>query len=502
MRIACFAAFVVLTASIVAPFARGGDVSATVTGGTLKITGTSGADQFIVDQIGVIDPGQFRVIPGAGTTVNGSMIVLSFTGVKKDIVIETGGGTDAMTITNARVPRDLRLVAAGVGGDITTLNLSLVTVGRDYRAESTGGQVLLSLVASAVGRDVRAIGSDATDLLELDPTVAVGRDVRFDPRGDDDTFKIVRSDVAGDVILDSNPGITFTTLRDGNVDGTFRTADLDGNLALTFESMRVGSVNVRCGDSSDGLVFTQSLVSAKVTADLGDGQNTFVSNLSEFDGRVRLKAGSGPDLFNIASSTSFGDSLDLSLGEGANNLFTKGWSVAGDVRIRAGAAVDDLHLEALIVHGDVHCDAGGSSAIDPNSVSFDLVQVGGTLSAKAGDGADDWKLESTVIGGDLRLSPGPGESAVEISQGSMRGLRFDGDAGGDHVLIHDGPTVRRTARFALGEGANQLTIDESLFREDLRVTAGTGDDVMQLSIAAVIGGKTKVDLGGGANAGP
>lgn len=84
----------------------------------------------------------------------------------------------------------------------------------------------------------------------------------------------------------------------------------------------------------------------------------------------------------------------------------------------------------------------------------------------------------------------------------MRGLRVDGGAGGDHVFFHESPTVRRAARIAAGDGANQITIEDGVFRDDLRVTAGAGDDVMQLSVATVIRGKTKIDLGGGLNAGP
>ncbi len=66
----------------------------------------------------------------------------------------------------------------------------------------------------------------------------------------------------------------------------------------------------------------------------------------------------------------------------------------------------------------------------------------------------------------------------------------------------NGSIVRRTARIAAGEGTNQITINDGVIREDLKVTAGAGDDVIQLLPAAVIRGKTKIDLGGGTNSGP
>ena len=63
---------VALVLFLIGRAALAGDVSVSVSGGSLRVVGSSDSDVVTIDQTGLAETHEFRVAPGASTTINGS----------------------------------------------------------------------------------------------------------------------------------------------------------------------------------------------------------------------------------------------------------------------------------------------------------------------------------------------------------------------------------------------------------------------------------------------
>ncbi len=484
---------------VAASLARTGDVSITVSGGSLRVTGSSGSDSVTIDQEVVSGPHEFRVLPGASTTVNGSASEQTFPGVKKDVVITSGGGADSWFLNVAKVPRDLRLEATVNGS--ASLSCVDAEIVRDLRIDADGATASPIVIATEIGRNVVFRGGDGPDEMSFDTSVAVGGDIRCDPGGGNDTFQIIQADVRGRITLTQSPGGDALLISDSQVGGAVRAVDLDGGTIVTIRRSTIPSLAVKTGSGMDRVDFDSALVLGSASASLGAGANEFEFSSSTIDGKARFRGGPDNDQVVIDTNTEFVRGMRFALGDGAASINASNWSSGGNARVTCGAAADSIIVALASIAGSLRFDLGDSSG-GANQLTLNTCRITKSLSCFGKDGDDVCVAAFTAIGGDLRFALGNGENQGVTTATLCRDLRIAAGAQDDVISIGNDSKVAGDARIDAGNGANTMAVHDATVRGNLSVKAGTGNDFLSIAGAAVIVGKTKVDLGSGTNTGP
>src|SRR5512147_3068608 len=98
--------------ALVTTESRAGDVTATLSGGTLTLTAGPG-DELI--QVTAVDADSLTVTPTAPTTVNGSGDPQTLDGFTGGIVVALGLGNNQTTITGVTIPGALTVTGGGGG---------------------------------------------------------------------------------------------------------------------------------------------------------------------------------------------------------------------------------------------------------------------------------------------------------------------------------------------------------------------------------------------------
>jgi hypothetical protein len=70
------------------------------------------------------------------------------------------------------------------------------------------------------------------------------------------------------------------------------------------------------------------------------------------------------------------------------------------------------------------------------------------------------------------------------------------------VVDLDAISIGNDANLVLTAGFNDVILHDALVGNDLRITAGNGDDTVQLTGTTSVGGNQLIHLGGGNNTGP
>ena len=94
-----------------------GNVSVSALGGDLRIDGDDAANELVIT--GTAIPGEYRIVGGNGTTING-LNEVTISGVNDDFRIKLKGGNDEIGFFLGSVPDDLQ-IRTGKGDDIVFL---------------------------------------------------------------------------------------------------------------------------------------------------------------------------------------------------------------------------------------------------------------------------------------------------------------------------------------------------------------------------------------------
>ncbi len=474
MRSSTRFSFLVLVALCPVP-AFASDATVEVTNGSLRITAVAGGPTLYVNSMGLSDPHSMNITPEIGDTVNGSAATQLFEGVKKDVVVDMLGG--AVYLADLSIPRDLK-----------------VTI-------SSAVQSLISLARSDVGRDVRYRGGDAADKLQFSESVVVGRDVRFDAREGDDITAITLASIGGRVTVEESPGTDSVLVSDSRVDESVRFIDRDGTTTFTLIRDTVDSILAAGGAGGEQFYIAEVLVLDDTRVSLGAGGNGLSVSGSTFLGSARFSGGAEDDDIAVQSNTTFARGVSIALGEGTNGLDFVSSTVSGDLNVRGGSGADQVACGGDTVEGSFRMRLGSAPGGQKNEVDISGCLIGKTLLCVGGSGVDDIDAGSNYIGGEFRVAFGAGANEI-VASGDCRELRVSTGADADAIVIGVSTRTSQDVRVDAGNGANLINFGAVVVQRDVIVNAGSGDDMLLIATAAVIGGKTKVDLGGGTNTGP
>jgi hypothetical protein len=339
-----------------------GNVSASLSGSDLNITGDDLGNTISVESIGA---GQVQV-RGFGTSINGSPDAIKTFNVSGSINIHMNDGADLVRVTNLVIHDDL---VADLGPGANELLLGQSTAGDNTRFASTPSGPLY------VQNDVTVVGNTAADRV-FQSNLHVGGVGTLDLGSGDDTVQLERpsgstANVEYAGLFQVLPGagndsvsITGLVVDDNMVvtDGSgianvsINSMDVHGNLTITTanlaDTIGIQNTNVRntltvvSQGGYDSL--TLSAIADNLTVNAGGG-NDEVHVSSANIGVLRAFMGTGTDHLDLLSDTT--DQI-FAYGSDGNDLFQVRNTRAIDAFFN-GDAGDDTYEDSLLLANNI-----------------------------------------------------------------------------------------------------------------------------------------------------
>lgn len=363
------------------------DVTATSSGGTLKINGDVDPNVLTLDQAG-LGFGQLRVTP-TGTTLNGQAAAVVFDGVTKSVVIDLGGGDDQLAINDTTLfPAALKL-KTGPGSDTVTFtndhfavtNVDL-GVGDNAIAICGGSTTKLSIGVGAGAGASRTIGCSGF------ATTVDGSAIVLASVGVTDKMKVKGSKASESFAMFGGINQKKTTVTLGGGSDALAMCVGQFNESLTLQmGAGTGSANATCGGG------------------IASGANALNLEGILVLGKFGLKMGSSSDAARFINDV-FAAPAKLDLGQGANQLTVTGGNYV-DFASKS-AKGDDVVQFAADASGDVSVNGGAGN----NTVTFGASQIGGNLVVKTGAGNDTIDTSSATVTGTKTIANGKGTDTV------------------------------------------------------------------------------------------
>ncbi len=212
----------------------------------------------------------------------------------------------------------------------------------------------------------------------------------------------------------------------------------------------------------------------------------------------------GTSTFTLSSTAAFSGSLQISLGQG-NDQLTIGADVSlAVVRILGEAGDDTISLASSTVNGSLVIDAGdGSNTITLlNSqlksnvvltsagqalISLRGGRVDGRLSVDTGAADDQVSVDATTIDGNTSFQVRTGNDVVALRNATLNRELYIDAGRGDDVVYVDASTVAGRSAIWMREGNDTLKMQgNSRFNRRLLVGAVLGSDRVEITPSVVL----------------
>lgn len=352
-----------------------GDVMMEVTPeGDLLLTGDAADNEFVVERLfnGVMQVRgvSTNIVFEGASAASHSFSMTDPMGIDRDVLIDSGegsddvqflgldvgrvlqiltrGGADTVTVENAEVVGNLS-VSAGDGIDSINLNFSDIT--GDTTVLGGGEDDTLDVDSLFLSGNFWFDGGDGNDTVNayfleefnaanpiaidftggsgndvFDITGTIGGSMQFDGGDGDDQITNAEAEIAGDVTIEGGEGLETVSVTDGIIGG-----DL-------YVHVRAGLLGV-----ADSISISDTAVAGQLDArgSTGDQQVT-ISNSSM--NRLMVVLGGGEDVIMITNNT-FAES-DFKLGSGADVLTLSANTVNDVLTIDAGGGIDTINSGA------------------------------------------------------------------------------------------------------------------------------------------------------------
>ncbi|WP_254507958.1 hypothetical protein [Anatilimnocola floriformis] len=427
-----------------------GNVTATVSKGTLLIKGDAEANEIIISQTSSA-AGKYSITPisGSNTTINGGTAVVNLENVVR-ITIKMDAGNDKV----------------GIGNDVELVN-EIFDAMADLGDEEQG-----SSQASAEEADP-----------EEDPEVSIW-DFFGGDDDDDDGFNIEDPDFTPQQLAQLPTRVTGQTIVDlGDGDDTF--------LAIIRSN---SNLNVDGGKGSDAILSMLSNVgNMGITADPSKG------------------TGMASDVVAVVLTTVRGD-LGITTEGGDDAVLVLGTKVTNFGVNAGGPATSALTDNDFVVISSLYAadNVGVQTEVGDDSIFVDDI-VADTFKIVAGDGDDqveisgaallnlgidtgvgeDWVsltsgegYDPNIIRRNLTINTGADDDQVEI-EGGLLGMYVGGTmdvktgAGNDSFLLYN-VAVGKSVAIDMDTGNDTAVIDSFDVRNDLTITMGAGNDILSV----------------------
>ena len=431
-----------------------GNVTATVTKGTLVIRGDAAANEIMISQSNVAGGFTITPIAGSSTTINSLTSALNLTGVVR-LDIRMGAGNDVV----------------GIGNDTAFLGdllEAISTYGEEVEEEPGNLFDWLSGNDEEPGFDVDEPEFTNQQLAQFATRVTGLTYIELGD-GDDTLVTAIRSNstlqVEGgkgaDRFMSVLTNVTHMTVNTDPARGTGMGEDLAavimgnvrGNLAITTEGENDG---VMILGTSAGMLGVNT--GGAVTGQQTDNDVVLFKGVSAAD-HVGIQTEVGDDTIVVEQI------------------------IADNLRIYAGTGNDEVEIRGAALLALVVDTAAGEDSVNINDGENGALPLVVRRNVSINTGTDDDEVEidggllGMLVGGVLDIRTGQGNDSLTIERVKVNTTAvIDTDSGNDEISI-DGLDVRNTLVFNGGAGNDVLTI-RNLSAKSTSIKGGTGNDVL------------------------
>ena len=443
-----------------------GNVTASVSKGTLIIKGDAEANEIIISQSSTA-AGKYTITPIAdsNTTINGGTVAVNLENVVR-ITIKMDAGNDKVGIgNNVEIVNEIFDAIQQLGEEDDADPQSSV-----QEADPEEGTIfdLFGGDDDDDGFDIEDPGFTPLQLAQL-PTRVTGQTTVDLGEGDDTFVAMIKSN--SNLMIDGGKG---------------------GDAILTLVSS-IGSLGITA-DPSKGTGMASDLVAVVLTtvrADLAitteggdDGVLVFGTKVTNFGinlGGPATQALTDND-FLVVSGLHAADNMGVQTETGDDSIFLDD-IVADTLRVISGEGDDDVDIygSALI---NLLVDTGAGEdwvSLNSGEEGFSPMAIRRNLTITTGADDDQVELDGgllgLMIGGTLDLKTGAGNDALIIYNVAVgKSSAIDMDAGNDTAIVDDFD-VHNDMTIGMGAGNDILSV-HNLSADRYFVKGGTGNDTL------------------------
>lgn len=265
----------------------------------------------------------------------------------------------------------------------------------------------------------------------------------------------------------------------------------NGQELYSFENV-TGNLKLEFGDGDDQVTLNLDgyAFQAKVTVDLGGGDDSFSVIDGSLDRSLKIHGGEGNDDISIENTVIAGWHTRI-LGESGEDTIHVHGEIGRNLYIQAGADDDVVTIDAAVgrhlkVKGDDgndsitltsdasverHARIAGGLGDDDITIEGDIQK---SLFVNAGAGNDDVSVDA-VIGGHLKIRGSHGDDTITVSSDSVVAgyTCIHGGAGNDTIDLQG--EFQRSLHIKAGSGDDDVSVNASI-AHFLSVRGGRGDD--------------------------
>lgn len=427
-----------------------GNVTASVSKGTLTIKGDGLANEIIISQLSTAGGYKITPVDGSGTTVNSSATAIDLLNVVR-FDIKMLGGDDKV----------------GIGNDVAFVG-ELFDALADYPGEEEAEPGLMSVVEEE---------ENTEDEMSILTFLGGG--------GDDDGFDIENPEFTPQQLAQLPTRVTGLTKIDLG----------DGNDSLVYMIRSTSNVNVSGGKGDDAVLsILTNIGNMSINTDPakgeGMGNDLAAVVLSKVRGDLAIATGAQDDGVVVLGTTvsnmgiGTGGALSGALTDD-DVVFVANVSASDNLGIQTEGGDDGIYVDTII--GDMFQIAAGAGDDEVDVVGAALLTL---LIDTAG--GEDWVAISTgedglapvVIRRNLSINTGADDDSVELD-GGLLGLFIGGNldirtgAGDDDVLLHH-LAVGKVAIIETDIGTDTVLLDSLDVRNDLNLNLGAGNDALSI----------------------
>jgi hypothetical protein len=350
--------------------------------------------------------------------------------ISGELVSNNTAGYDHIDLQDS----SLYSVAAVGGADFDGLSLYQVEVDQDLSFSANGSSYFTAVETEILG-DVSLVGGSLFGSTQLHGSY-VGGDLDVSGGEDGDEFRLgVGSAVEGDVAVSLFAGGDTVWIGADHIGGN--TGVVEGGGARIG-----GDVSLSFGEGSDSGFVRNAEISGDFQSTNVEGPGHIELSYSELEGNLVVTGGTTEDTVRLQFSQVDGN-VGFDSGEGSSYFGTVAADVSGDVTIQGGDGYNTARVEYYS-------------------------SIGGNFSFTGGESEDNLTVSYvSYVAGDLMVSLLSGNDRVEISGPNFEYFYGETSVQGD-VLID------------LAGGADQLELYRAEFPQQVTISTGSGDDVVDL----------------------
>lgn len=397
-----------------------GNVTAFVSAGSLTIIGDAGDNAITIDESAGAGT---LTITGTGTTVNGDVVPVTFSGVTRDIKALLDGGNDSITVTGVTATRNV-LIDNGEGDNTTSLT-DVTIPGKLTIRNGTGADTvtgagmnvgLATSITNGAGANDTTLGGTfgaltITGLRDSNTvtvdTATINGNVSIATKGGISNLTTIDTTAARNFTHSTGAGDHTVTMTDTIVTGTTKITHKTGDTitSVTNSQFGVGVVgqprslrnfSMSTGTGTATTTFDGTIFGKNMTATFGKGgTTTTVTNGTTVAGNMKFAARNGVDILNIVNTTVTGRT-NIATGEGEDVVSIDNSTFTGATAINTGSEADLLNVET------VAAPVGVPTTTTFGDLSVNMASESDTMTIGITGGVDNL----TVLNGKTTLNGG------------------------------------------------------------------------------------------------